>query len=692
MFSLFSCASHKYYGDRYDKNTQVVIKSNNVSDFVVQVFDDKVKRKRVAVKGEAKVNLILRNKTTKLILTHPNYDSDSIIFKRKVRSDALIKDIALSLFTLGIPLIVDMGNPDFYKISEDSKYHDIVFNYKQSYMVDEYNKISKSIKPEVYEGWIERYQKSNIINLVIDKKDSLELQIAIDGKNEKEIDNFIESHEKSSFLEEALIIKNQMQKAREDFNTAKKENTVESYEKFLNDYPKSLHDKEALNLLIDAAEKKAIRSKNIEELTSYAQKYLINNLSIIEANKIPAKRDSLTKYGEAFLMKTCLNNSSKENYYSYSKLWIMYRKFINDVSPNLIGNMNSIKIQKDSICELLFNELPKIKSIQGQEEFEKKITSDFPDLFSNSKGLISIENILNSQQKAKGSINYFNNYFLGKYLIKNNQDSCLSYLYKDKKYFLPEIFALSNLNFDRGKLTKAIVYEENGNLLFSCELNDKEITLLNYYQQGILVKTIYKTKKGKYFYDFEDGKNLTISYYKEEFKKIIEYEIFLKSALKNKFNDDLVNKLRTEFDKYSNSLNYLLEVYNSNQIPDKEVIDKFNSSGKFLKSFSPTLKLKMDEYEGSEKYDSYKFVDNKSGECHKCGRPVNCTKKSKEVIDCEIMVYKQFEAVKMLVFKPRKIRMLHVCGLEDDYMEPDEVINHNIKIYDCPWFCAQCKE
>ena len=92
-----------------------------------------------------------------------------------------------------------------------------------------------------------------IYEKVLDQKDSLELTIALFQETENAIDEYIASHQSSTYLPEAIKIKEEMVAARELFAKTKTENTVASYENYLSKFPRSLNNKEAHKLLTIAA-------------------------------------------------------------------------------------------------------------------------------------------------------------------------------------------------------------------------------------------------------------------------------------------------------------------------------------------------------------------------------------------------------------------------------------------------------
>jgi hypothetical protein len=263
-----SCASYKYREADKVRDRTFSIKSDNLIEF--EVFDSSSAKKIAKANSQNTiVNLFdLKKQNLNILIVHPNYDSVRINLSRIPRASALTKDIALGIFTFGIPVIIDLFKSDFYKLSKKSKEINVHFEYRQSYMKDEFMKIKKTSSPQDFNNWLSKYTKSKIYQSVVDLRDSLELTIALSKSNELAIEDYINTHQGSNWLDEAKRIKSQMVESREYFVKTKIENTVEAYENYLKKYPKSLQNAEAHRKLIDAAEKRAVLSKKTSEMVN----------------------------------------------------------------------------------------------------------------------------------------------------------------------------------------------------------------------------------------------------------------------------------------------------------------------------------------------------------------------------------------------------------------------------------------
>ena len=164
---LVSCSSYNYTNSYADRSIKIT--ADNLKDF--QVLSAKTTNKlTTASSGVANAKLEnLKKDYLTLILSHPNYESQEISVKRAVRPIALAKDLGLGIFTFGIPILVDVFKSDFYKISPKTKEFKVHFEFKQSYMSDEYAKIKDSKNPDDFKDWLSKYQKSVLFQKVLDQ-------------------------------------------------------------------------------------------------------------------------------------------------------------------------------------------------------------------------------------------------------------------------------------------------------------------------------------------------------------------------------------------------------------------------------------------------------------------------------------------------------------------------------------------
>ena len=452
-------------------------------------------------------------------MVHENYDSIRVDARRVVRKKTLIKDVSLGVFTFGIPVIIDVFKSDFYKISPIDKEFAAHFMFKQAFMLAEYNKIEGSTKPDVFQNWIDNYDYSNILQQVIDHKDSLELNIALNKESEKAIDNFIQSHQQSNFLSEAEKIKDEMVEARKLFGEVKKENTVSGFEKFLSKFPKSLHNKEAHKLLVYSAIKEGKVKNNLESMLLANSQYLLKFKGFLSNDELKKKTKEVSLKVDDILIKKLLN-SKKNNYVTYSEFWKTYIK-VKKENKNVSDLPRSFNKNKN-IANLLIRKLYKLKSETAQGKFLEQARLDFPHLdgqtFNNNP---VIKNIVLLDDKFTGTLILKNQDYLTSYL-KNSYEgdvykNLTGFTYKDYYYNQPyKKGNVEKITIKNGQVSRLIVLESSKKIIDAkFEMNRTRQNLkyksISFFIDGKLVKTEYSDINNvNYFYEFENGKNLSL--------------------------------------------------------------------------------------------------------------------------------------------------------------------------------------
>jgi hypothetical protein len=642
---IFGCASRKYHGSsKWIENNSITIVSDNLNGYNIITKNknveftasegeslqiNKCKRKnclnnessRSATTSDSKSSTLIfmenfKRKGVDLYLTHPNYDTIKIEIKRRVRYDALAKDISLSLITYGIPLMVDAFKSDFYRVRKNSQKMKVHFEYRQSFMKDEYLKIANSMNPNDFKDWISKYPKSEIKKTVINKKDSVELLIAISKGQESAIDEFINSHKESNFLDEATLIKKEMVDARELFKNACIKNNVEAYEDFLSKYPNSLHNKEAHLKLVDASEKRALDANSSEKVVEYIIKYLkpnvhyITELSLEEKkgksasdieflaeNKLDVRKSRLTKALQSLIIKESVTSNSTLDYSSYSKMWKKYIALIDnkDVKP-FIGEFSDVESYRDEICNILFNSLKEANTKEKQNKWKEKTLLDFPKFTKEN----ITNRVLALQTTGSGIIklydaNFIRNADIGyRYHIDVSKGEAVfdfngQYTYKGQMYECLSKVNIEELNFSKGKLSGVCKGFTDNIINVSITFGENSrLKDISYYQNGKLVKTTYypddyhinnfpsytspKTNENDYSYEFENGVNITLKELdrkNEEGNALLKKEAFteaislLENARDNNFPTSLAQNIA--FDKSIANAKKLYATYQKKQ-------------------------------------------------------------------------------------------------------------------------------
>ena len=402
---LSSCASYRYSAEKQENNT-VSITSDNVKNFSLNsasvsgpIGQSSGGKLIYTFKSLDKNNL-------KFNLSHPNYNDVEIEFERQVRPNALSKDIALGIFTIGIPLIYDAFNSDFYRIKPSGKNIAIHFEFKQTFMREEFNKIKKSNDPKTFQNWLDQYQNSDILKTVENHKDSLELTIAISQQSEKAIDQYISTHPNSKSLSNATKIKSEMVSARELYEKALTSNSTEAFENYLKEYPSSLNNYDAHRLLTKSAEKRAIESQDISALVLYIKNYLEPNSSYFNSSEVQAMKELVSSKIDNLLINEYVQQKSGDLYNTYSQLWTRYNSIKIEVPQNYLLELKEVLKCRNTIYPLLFNQSKGIKTKQDQTNLVNKFNKDFPNLTPLASDNLIIT-VINQTPNAQGNIRLF---------------------------------------------------------------------------------------------------------------------------------------------------------------------------------------------------------------------------------------------------------------------------------------------
>jgi hypothetical protein len=583
---LSSCASYNYSSD---DDRSIKITSDNLTDF--QVFSPRTSNKlSTASNGVARPRIEkLKKDYLTVLLSHPNYDPQLIYIKRIPRAKALAKDIGLGVFTFGIPVLVDVFNSDFYKVSPKTKEFNIHFEYKQSYMTEEYVKIKDSKNPEDFKTWLSKYTKSVHFQEATDKKDSLELSIALFQETESAIDEFIASHQSSNYLSQAQKIKDEMVAARELFAKTKTENTVSAYESFLGKYPRSLHNKEAHKLLTDAAEKVAVNSLNSTSMVNYMKNYLIPNSTFFNTTELDLRKSKISKAIDAQLIKENIKTDPKKTYDYYSNLWKAYINMRNQGLDPYLNHLEQTYSYQSKICDVLFLKVKDANTADKQSTLVAKINLDFPSLDIYDAAKSPIITTLENMQKGTGVVKLFNVGYLPHYFNNMSERDALIgrdyYTYKDSTYASLKGITYEEISFTNGFLNGVSKAYKGNQLDFALNMiNNTGEKNISYYQNGTLVlSTFFPTNNIPYYYEYENGTNITLKVINDVLDKLTVMESNIKSYTKSKNYE----QIGIELQKWESIYAPALDLISKNPIPkDKAytpLIAKTNSISSLAK-------------------------------------------------------------------------------------------------------------
>jgi hypothetical protein len=468
----------------------------------------------------------------------------------------------LSPLTFGIPIIVDVFKSDFYKIDKNTRQFNVHFEFKQSFMKDEYQRIYESSNPSDFTNWLRLYPKSEIKGKVLRHRDSLDLNIALNKKTENAIDDFIATHQKSHFLSRAKSIKSEMVAAREMFQASVNVNTVDAYENFLAKYPHSLHTADAFERLINAAETRAFSKGSIDATRDYVKQYLIKFSTYLNSDDLERKKRNFTENIDKLLISTYIKNQYKDVYTEYSEMWKRYKSIQEEIPAAYLKELPKTAERVTNICNLLFELLDKNKTASEQENFIKKVNEDFPLLSNGYSNLLWF--ILDNKKNVSGTVRIFYNSNIESYvraIVTNKRNDSRFHGRESFQYDYEEINALEGIDqeeisFKNGTFGGTTKCYKGRKLVWSLEIKDDGEWKYSYYIDGGLAKIITYTSKDSYYeYEFRNGINLTLKELDETISYIRSLAIqesyydanrIAKEARNNKFPPDIPQNVALE--------------------------------------------------------------------------------------------------------------------------------------------------
>jgi hypothetical protein len=518
----------------------------------------------------------LRARQLHLQLSGNNLESQFVKIRRTPRAGAIVMDVLLSPITFGLPIIIDPFRPDFYKISKNSKKISVYMKYTQEFMFREYQKIEKSTNPGDFSGYITNYHYSNCVYLATNRKDSLELNIALSKADEKAIDEFILYHNKSKFLSQAQSIKNGMAEARIAFDDAQKIDKAPAFEAFIQKYPNSLQLKSARIKMMTVAERDCIKADKLDSTIFYLENYLNKYRNTIAEDDFNTKSRKV----EELLTKQIileLDTNEADKYKAYKSLWDEYKTLVNKY--NFIS-LNELEAYNEKIFNLLFNKLAETKDEKSQVEFLSKAKSDYDTFFQSNgwgEGLPISYMIVNYSRSRNGQVKLYNQQYFYSYYERLGEapaefEIISIYKYKERSYMALDNVDYEEILFENDLYKNIKTYSKGQKVLENTATPSKT----DYYQNGQLVKTQYYKydnngeDKG-YAYEFENGVNITLKELSQKLdnadkllaQKNYQEAVNAYEECKNNFPYNIAENIRL-----SNSLSKaknLLEEYNRKQ-------------------------------------------------------------------------------------------------------------------------------
>lgn len=544
---IVSCAGYKYDIAERQENNTVKIKTN-VPDAKISIASNSGYEESTSSTSSTKNNFFyetnytfnkLKFGRTFLKVSKPNYEPQIIKIWRFPRKAAVKRSLLFSCFTYGVPIIIDVFRSDFYKIAFWSKEKEVYLHYTQDYMLFQYKQIENSTNPEVFKNYINEYLDSKVLYKAYIKKDSTELLEAVNKSSEEAIDMYITSHKNSKFIKDANDIKAEMTIAKKEFEKVKKINTVVSYEQFLSKYPRSLQRQEAHINLINAAEKQAITSNNLDKMLIYYENYLLKFKDFLDVQTFNSKNGLISKTIDNQIIKE--NNSNQVwNYEDYKKVWKKYIE-ISEKFKNKIEILENSENYRIKISNELISLLSKLEDANKQNDFLTKAKNDFEKL-STEKNEPFIITIFNNSNNKEGAYKFINqniiNYKFEKLSTKDPLINIKRFNYKGKEVQTLENLTIEEYLFINNKIKQIKLY--NGkSILCETKYDDDFYTIdeISYFLNGKLARIDYfPGNKTTYFYEYENGINIS---FKELEEKIKSGDL----ALSQKRYDDAIDIL-----------------------------------------------------------------------------------------------------------------------------------------------------
>ena len=521
-----SCASRKYsFEERIENNTFNV--NCNVFGASVKIksklFDKEYFKPTSITVGSNKYSSSnsfekLKFGRTILVVSQENFEPQTIKVWRVPRLKALGRDVLLGLVTYGVPLAIDAFRSDFYKVASWSRNIDVELKFTQEFMKKQFYEIEKSSKPEPFIAYINAYPYSSLLQKAIDKRDSTELLVAIDKSSESALDEYIATHQRSKFLKEATDIKSGIVEARVKFEETKTKNSVEAYEEYLAKYPKSLQKKEAIDRLVDVAYRRAINQNTLDAQLAFNSNYLMKYQDKLNADTLKLKTERTAKQVDRLIIKEN-DTDPKNKYVSFSKVWKKYDQVRREHQnlPQAALIMSSAYFPK--IANLLLESISKLPSEKEQTAFFTKLEADFPNYYNPTLNPLSIT-LLENAKDFTGSVKFYNQKVVNYYVENGVQGMPIKELYgfehKGTSYSCAKEANLEEFTLSKGIITTAKLYRNN-TIYAKGVFNGKDCSNgrtcdsyeCSYYVNGNLVRTNYTNKEGSYFYEFENGVNLS---------------------------------------------------------------------------------------------------------------------------------------------------------------------------------------
>ncbi|HMN07018.1 MAG TPA: hypothetical protein PKD45_14985 [Flavobacteriales bacterium] len=510
---LTSCSSVFYSQTSRTKNNTVTVRSN-ASPVTVELANPPQKPKwhGTKISGANTPREItlpkLNSRYTNLKFSSPNYDSKIIKVKKTPRASM----VAVNLLFSGIPIVIDIFNSDFYKISKSSRNLNVKLDYSQGYMDQQYERIANSNEPGSVQRFIDQYPNSTKVPYAIDRRDRLELDKAIAAGTEAALTTFINKRPKSTYVSEAVSLRSELAQARAAFDEAKQMNSIQGYNAFLEAYPTSKHRSEVCVRLVTLAESEARQANNLDAAIAFANDYLYKYKKDIGGQFEEKEKDFKSRLSDYIKDRSRESDGGVRSI----PLWTNYVQ-TRQAIPQL-GEVEGIESLRPNIYCALFGAIQNLSNIQEQNDRVKWLSDQLPLFFGATTISGTIREIIDNCKEKDGIIaifglRYLENATNGNNMAGLNKDIYI-YSYKGSRINVEESVFKEELSYTKNTLIgRQKFFDISGNPVVDFYIGSDTGKLegeCNYYQNGSLAKTkLFEMGYEKCEKEFDNGVNIT---------------------------------------------------------------------------------------------------------------------------------------------------------------------------------------
>lgn len=658
---ISSCASFNYRNSKQKKENNTFILHTNVADVQVRmvntgdVIGNTTKRDNSLTYSFES----LKRKYCFFELSKENYETKIIKIRRAPRVQPIVIDVLLSPISYALPIIIDPFRPDFYKIAKSSKNRTVNLDFSQEFMMREFYNISGDNNPQTFQSYIDTYPYSDYVQAAVTKRDSLSLSIAIKSESKDSIDIFINTHKESEFIADAKKAIANLSKIKQAYNDAIKKDSVEVYDRFIDDYPNTKYTKIIVEKLLDVAYRNVISENSSKETFDYIQSYLVLHEGDIEPRMFEKRfNDAIELLQNQIIAES---NVFSNNYDKNSDKWKKYQQYKSSCLK--IKTLPKIESVKKDICNELLLLLQSTNDAANQNKLFQKVSKDFPNLSLNND---IVKTILDGSINKNGKIQLHNPAYLIGLLnsISISNSYALRYFLDNlselKEHYSSDSFTI-DLSYSHGSLQSVSVFSPNEKKIGIAFENDRKPIEFAYYNNGMVVSKYFVNNGCDYIFEFDGKTNKTLSAINEIVSK---GELLLKEK---KYVDAVTYYTNEE----KANTNYLSCI--PRNIPEVD---------KFFKSRDKAIELNNEESKRIEKFNLEKTKRAQEAE-----NLSNCLNGKQSVINYlknKVFYYISPSNPKWIIFHifDKNSSLTHASRYSDFYSNPLDVYSYGEFISD----------